>query len=126
MGICNNKSRDQENNYSTKALLETEGYNKLNFYFSTENLLRIDADCLVLFCDEKVNLQKNTFVARVGKFETKKIREFADAHLAATKSKIVPGQIVLFPITIPSLRFKMVSLVCLKVWDGHEKIRVNL
>lgn len=89
-------------------------------------MLRIDGDCLVLFCDEKINLSKNVFLSQVGKTETRKLTEFAYSYLGGGKAKVVPGQVMLFPITIPTLRFKFVCLVCLKIWDGHEKIKVNL
>lgn len=50
--ICHGKIKDKEIRYSTKAVLQPDNYdNKISFYFSTENLLRIDADCLILFCD---------------------------------------------------------------------------
>lgn len=45
----------------------------MSFYFSTESLLRLDADCLILFCDEKLNLNKNQFMIQAGKFETRKV-----------------------------------------------------
>lgn len=51
MGICANKTKEGEHRLSTKAILKTENYDKLQFYFTTENLLRIDADCLVIYCD---------------------------------------------------------------------------
>ena len=126
MGICNNKTKEKEIAFSTKAVLQPNKFDKISFYFSTENLLRIDGDCLVLFCDEKVNLSKNVFLSQVGKTETRKLTEFTDSYLGGGKAKVVPGQVMLFPISIPTLRFKFVCLVCLKIWDGHEKIKLNL
>lgn len=127
MGICSKSSeKDKENTISTKALLKTNAFDQLQFYFTTESLLRIDADCLVLFCDEKMNFSKNHFVTNVGKLETRKIKEFADSYLNTAKVKITPGQIVFFPISIPTLQFRLIGLVCLKIWDGHDRIRINL
>lgn len=73
-----------------------------------------------------MNLNKNAFISKVGKFETRKIKEFADSHLLVTKTKVIPGQIIIFPISISTLRFKFIALTCLKIWDGHEKVRINL
>jgi hypothetical protein len=107
MGICNNsKTREKEIAFSTKAILQPAKFQKMSFYFSTENLLRIDADCLVLFCDEKININKNSFLCQVGKSETRKVTEFAGAYLLSISTKLQPGQVLLFPITIPTLRFK--------------------
>lgn len=98
----------------------------MQFYFTTENLLRIDADCLVIYCDEKMNLHKNTFVANVGKLETRKIKEFAEAHLMTSKALILPGQIVFFPISIATLQFRFIGMVCLKTWESHQLVESDL
>ena len=120
MGICKSSNSGKEDNImSTKALLETDAFGAMQFYFTTENLLRIDANCLIIFCDHKMNLSKNTFIANVGNFETRKIKEFAETHLLANKTKLEPGQIVFFPISISTLQFKFIGMVCLKQWDGH-------
>ena len=69
MGICTKgKDNSQDNIISTKAILQTETFGSLQFYFTTENLLRIDANCLVIFCDQKMNLNKNAFIANIGSF----------------------------------------------------------
>lgn len=76
MGICRSggKNSKDDNIISTKALLQTDAFGTMQFYFTTENLLRIDANCLVIFCDQKMNLNKNVFISNVGKFETRKIK----------------------------------------------------
>ena len=51
MGICSKGKEDDSNITSTKAVLQAPQFGSMQFYFTTENLLRIDADCLVLFCD---------------------------------------------------------------------------
>lgn len=126
MGICTGKEKEREKIVSTKAVFQTDSFGKIQFYFTTENLLRIDADCLVLYCDEKMNLSKNTFVANIGKFESRKIKEFAEAHLLTSKARIVPGQVVLFPICISTLQFKFIAMICLKPWNSHENMENNL
>ena len=73
-----------------------------------------------------MNLMKNTFVANVGKFETRKIKEFAESHLLTTKTKVMPGRIIFFPISISTLQFRFVGMVCLKVWNGEDKIKQNV
>jgi hypothetical protein len=124
--LCNKNIKEKEIVFSTKAILQPANFEKMSFYFSTENLLRIDADCLVLFCDEKINLSKNIHLSQVGKDETRKIAEYADSYLNNPKSKMIPGQVIIFPISIPTLRFKNVCLICLKIWDGHEKVKMNM
>ena len=98
----------------------------MSFYFSTESLLRIDAECLVLFCDEKMNLNRNDFLTRAGKYELKKVKEFAEGQLLSSKVRLTPGQVLFFPITIATLRFRHICLVCLEVWDGRSKIKPRL
>jgi hypothetical protein len=126
MGICNNKQKDGDLRSSTKAILKADAFDTLQFYFTTENLLRIDGDCLVLYCDEKLNINKNTFITKIGKYEARKIQEFAESHLLASKKKLAPGDIIFFPISISTLQFRFIGMVCLKTWDGNEKVKVNL
>lgn len=123
MGICKHKQNEAELRLSTKAAQETKNFGQMQFYFTTQNLLRIDADCLVIYCDEKMNLTKNTFMAKVGKFQTRKITQFAESHLLTTKAKVTPGKTIFFPISIASLQFRFVGMVCLKVWNGEDKLK---
>jgi hypothetical protein len=68
MGICTKGKEKEDNVISTKAIFKTNSFQKMQFYFTTENLLRIDADCLIIYCDEKMNLHKNAFISKIGKF----------------------------------------------------------
>lgn len=36
------------------------------------------------------------------------------------------GQVLFFPITIPTLRFRYACLAALKIWEGDEKMALNL
>lgn len=127
MGICNHKQHKQELTYSTKAVLNSNAFSHMNFYFSTESLLRVDADCLVLFTDSKINLKKNPYLEKAGKFETRKIQEFAEAYIIEKMINFGDQQkVIVFPINIASLRFGRVALICLKEWNGHDKLKVNL
>ena len=75
MGCCANKQgREKENSFSTKAILNPENFDQICFYFSTESLLRIDAQCLVLFCNERINLSRNDYLNKAGKYELKKVK----------------------------------------------------
>ena len=114
MGCCRSKAaREKENSVSTKAILNPEHFEQVCFYFSTESLLRIDAQCLVLFCDIKMNLTRNDYLTKAGKYETKKVKEFAEGHLLTSEARLTHGQLLFFPIAIPTLRFRFVCLVCL-------------
>ncbi len=39
--------------------MEMPNFNKMDFYFSTENLSRLEGECLVLFSDRKLRLKNN-------------------------------------------------------------------
>lgn len=73
--------KEKEIAFSTKAVLHPQQFQEMSFYFSTESLLRLDADCLILFTDEKLNLNKNMHLSQAGKAETRKVSEFAASSL---------------------------------------------
>ena len=56
----------------------------------------------------------------------KKVKEFADGHLLAENARLTHGQVLFFPIAIPTLRFRFVCLVCLEVWDGRSSVQTKL
>ena len=73
-----------------------------------------------------MNLSRNRFLSQMTKSDVKKLSDFAESYLLRSRLKPIPGQVLLFPISIPSLRFRYVCLGFLKIWDGHERLRINV
>lgn len=64
MGICQN-GPDKNIVYITKSLLDkVPGVGETNFYFSTEPLNKLDADCLFIL-NECQSLKKNAFIRSI-------------------------------------------------------------
>lgn len=53
--------------YSTKALMNMSNFNGMDMYFSTENLSRLEGECIVIFTDKKLRIKKTNFAAIINK-----------------------------------------------------------
>ena len=65
MGICES-SEDTNIVYTTKSLLNNQiATSSTRFYFSTEPLSKLDAECLLLFSNYPSSIHKNIFIKRL-------------------------------------------------------------
>ena len=65
MGICE-YSGDNSIVYTTKSLLDkVQGSKATNFYFSTEPLIKLDGDCLIVLSKDYNSLKHNRFLKSI-------------------------------------------------------------
>ena len=65
MGICEN-SDDKNIIYTTKSLLNNHiSSNTTRFYFSTEPISKLDAECALFFSNSASSITKNVFISRL-------------------------------------------------------------
>lgn len=65
MGICES-SDDKNIIYTTKSLLNNHiSPNATRFYFSTEPLSKLDAECALFFSNSPSSISKNVFISRL-------------------------------------------------------------
>ncbi len=64
---CCRKEENTGKIYSTKALMNMNNFKGLDIYFSTENLSRLEGECLVVFSDRKLKLKNNNLSLLINK-----------------------------------------------------------
>lgn len=73
MGNMCRHAQEEQTSYSTKAIVNDERFGGLSFYFTTENLMRLDNECLLFFTDPRCKIRKNTFLRNVSRSAAEKV-----------------------------------------------------
>lgn len=94
----------------------------VEFKFSTEKLIHVPADLLVLFMDLSTNVRRNDHFAKLP-MQGAKLEEHMKAHLQK-QGKDEAGSLkpyfTTFSIIIPTLNFNKVSIIFCNMWYEGE------
>ncbi len=100
----------------------------IDFSFTTDKLIHISADLLIIFLDHSINIRKNDHFIKLP-LQAAKLEEYAKARLERSRNgSHVEDQktlFVTFPIMIPTLNFKQVSLIFCDIWQDDADFKLS-
>lgn len=100
----------------------------IDFSFTTDKLIHISADLLIIFLDHSVNIRKNDHFIKLP-LQAAKLEQYARAKLDKSKNGSHAQEekvhYVTFPIMIPTLNYKQVSLIFCDIWEDSADFKLS-
>lgn len=105
-----------------KESIHIQGNNEqsIDFRFTMDKLIHLNGDLLVLFVDRSLNLRKNDHLIKIP-LQAAKLEEYAKAKIDKNSMDIESTNFLSFGVMIPTLNYKLVSLIFCEIWENEGK-----
>ncbi len=124
--VCNPTTpldeQQSEQKAKRKDSIHIQGNNdqSIDFRFTTDKLIHLNGDLLILFVDRSLNLRKNDHLIKIP-LQASKLEEYARAKVEKKSMDIESTNFISFGVMIPTLNYKLVSLIFCEIWEKDGK-----